>query len=143
MYVPKQRCLQSTKCINHEYNLQQNLLLPCLPAKRIWRVYFQKLACQIAPSPSPQRWCTSSILSTDLHMPLQLQSNDAAQVLPASAFHSQSSKNIYIITVTTIHYSLLGHFSFSYLRIHVFGGRDSGKLCDILSGKGRELGLTN
>lgn len=51
---------------------------------------FQKLVCQIAPSPSPQRWCTSSIISTDLQMPLQLQSNDAAQAFPAWAFHSQS-----------------------------------------------------
>jgi hypothetical protein len=51
---------------------------------------FQKLVCQIASSPSPHRWCTSSILSTDLQMPLQLQSNDAAQGFPAWAFHSQS-----------------------------------------------------
>lgn len=54
------------------------------------RASFQKLVCQIAPSPSPQRWCTSSILSTDLQMPLQLQSNDAEHAFPAWAFHSQS-----------------------------------------------------
>lgn len=59
------------------------------------REMFQKLVCQIASSPSPHRWCTSSILSTDLHMPLQLQSNDAAQGFPAWAFHSQSvSRNL-------------------------------------------------
>ena len=59
---------------------------------------FQKLVCQMAPSPSPQRWWTSSILSTDLHIPLQLQSKDAAQGFPAWAFHSQSiNKNQYLL----------------------------------------------
>ena len=60
------------------------------PTNKEERASFQKLVCQIAPSPSPQRWCTSSILSTDLQMPLQLQSNDAAHAFPACAFHSQS-----------------------------------------------------
>lgn len=47
--------------------------------------------CHIAPWPSPHRWCTSSILSTDLQIPLQLQSNDAAHGFPAWPFHSQSA----------------------------------------------------
>lgn len=53
---------------------------------------FQILLYQMSLSPSPQRWWTSSIRSTDLHTPLQLQSKEAAQGLPACAFHSQSDK---------------------------------------------------
>lgn len=53
---------------------------------------------QIALSPSAQALWTSFILSTDLHIPLQDQSNDATQTFPACIFHSQSEmhKNQYI-----------------------------------------------
>ena len=40
---------------------------------------------------SQHRWCISSILSTDLQIPLQLQSNEAAQGLAAWPIHSQSA----------------------------------------------------
>jgi hypothetical protein len=45
---------------------------------------------QTAPSPSPQDWWMCRILSTDLHTPLQDQSNDATHTFPARFFHSQS-----------------------------------------------------
>jgi hypothetical protein len=45
---------------------------------------------QTAPSPSPQAWWMCRILSTDLHTPLQDQSNDATHMFPARFFHSQS-----------------------------------------------------
>lgn len=54
-------------------------------------------ALQTAESPSPHRACTSLILSTDLHMPLQLQSKDATQTLPACPFHSQSAELLFKI----------------------------------------------
>lgn len=41
-------------------------------------------------SPSPHLRWTSLIFSTDLQIPLQLQSKDATQTFPAWAFHSQS-----------------------------------------------------
>lgn len=47
---------------------------------------------QIAASSSPHFSWTLLILSTDLQIPLQLQSNDATQTLPAWAFHSQSAE---------------------------------------------------
>ena len=50
----------------------------------------QNSALHKAFSPSPHRRWTSLILSADLQIPLQLQSNDATQTLPAWAFHSQS-----------------------------------------------------
>lgn len=40
---------------------------------------------------SQHHWCISSILSTDLQIPLQLQSNEAAQGLAAWPIHSQSA----------------------------------------------------
>lgn len=57
---------------------------------RIFMFYGQKVALHKAFSPSPHRRWTSFILSTDLQTPLQVQSNDATQTLPAWAFHSQS-----------------------------------------------------
>jgi len=53
----------------------------------------QKTALQRVFSPSPQRRWTSDILSADLQMPLQLQSKEATQRLPACAFHSQSDNH--------------------------------------------------
>ena len=50
----------------------------------------QNSALHNAFSPSPHRRWTSFIRSTDLQMPLQLQSNEATHTLPAWAFHSQS-----------------------------------------------------
>lgn len=52
---------------------------------------FQKLARHRVSSPSPQSSWTSLILSTDLQMPLHLQSNVATHVFPSWAFHSQSA----------------------------------------------------
>lgn len=46
-------------------------------------------------SPSPHRLWTSFNLSTDLHIPLQVQSNEATQMLPAWAFHSQSAAKVF------------------------------------------------
>lgn len=43
----------------------------------------QKEALHKAFSPSPQRRWTSLILSADLQIPLQVQSNEATQMLPA------------------------------------------------------------
>ena len=54
----------------------------------------QKLALHIAFSSSPQRWWTSMILSTDLQIPLHFLSNEAAQMLPARIFHSQSAGTV-------------------------------------------------
>lgn len=54
---------------------------------------FQNKALQTAPSPSPHFECTYLIFSTDLQIPLQLQSNDATHMLPACAFHSQSTQS--------------------------------------------------
>jgi hypothetical protein len=51
----------------------------------------QNVALQRAFSPSPQRLWTSLMRSADLQIPLQLQSNDATQMFPACAFHSQSA----------------------------------------------------
>ena len=51
----------------------------------------QKVAFHSTFSPSPHRRWTSLILSADLQMPLQLQSNEATQMFPAWAFHSQSA----------------------------------------------------
>lgn len=45
---------------------------------------------QIAPSPSPHMLWIYFIRSTDLHMPLHVQSNDATQAFPALVFNSQS-----------------------------------------------------
>jgi hypothetical protein len=47
---------------------------------------------QTAPSPSPQALWMALILSTDLQMPLQDQSKDAAHTFPACFFHSQSAQ---------------------------------------------------
>lgn len=52
----------------------------------------QNIALQTAPSPSPHLAWTSLILSTDLQIPLQVQSNDAMHTFPACAFHSQSGE---------------------------------------------------
>lgn len=51
---------------------------------------YQNSAVHKAFSPSPHRRWTSLILSADLQIPLQLQSKEATQMLPAWAFHSQS-----------------------------------------------------
>lgn len=51
----------------------------------------QKVALHSTFSPSPHRRWTSLILSADLQIPLQLQSNEAMQTFPAWAFHSQSA----------------------------------------------------
>lgn len=48
-------------------------------------------AFQRASSPSPHCSCTNFNFSTDLHIPLQLQSNEAIHTLPACAFQSQSA----------------------------------------------------
>lgn len=53
-------------------------------------IMFQKSACHSASSPSPHFSWTNLIFSTDLHIPLQLQSKEATHTLPACAFHSQS-----------------------------------------------------
>lgn len=50
----------------------------------------QNSAVHKAFSPSPHRRWTSLILSADLQIPLQVQSKEATQTLPAWAFHSQS-----------------------------------------------------
>lgn len=55
-----------------------------------YHLFIQKAALHKAFSPSPHRRWTSFILSADLQIPLQLQSNEATQTLPAWAFHSQS-----------------------------------------------------
>jgi hypothetical protein len=52
----------------------------------------QNCACPSAARPSQHRWFTSFILSTGLQMPVQFQSKEAAQGLPAWAFHSQSAR---------------------------------------------------
>lgn len=52
--------------------------------------FSQKTAFHKAFSPSPHRLWTILILSADLQIPLQLQSNEATHTLPAWAFHSQS-----------------------------------------------------
>lgn len=52
----------------------------------------QKRAFQRASSPSPHFSCTYFSFSTDLQIPLQLQSNEATHTLPASAFQSQSAR---------------------------------------------------
>jgi len=58
--------------------------------------------CQIASSSSPQRWWTSSILSADLQMPLQLQSKDAPQGFPACVFHSQSENGSHNLAINNM-----------------------------------------
>lgn len=47
-------------------------------------------ALQTALSPSPHTLCISFNFSTDLQMPLQVQSKEAMHTFPACAFHSQS-----------------------------------------------------
>lgn len=59
---------------------------------RVFLFFHQKTALHRAFSPSPHRLWTSLILSADLQIPLQLQSNEATQMLPACAFHSQSAE---------------------------------------------------
>lgn len=70
--------------------------------KKHWETWWWKLICQstnfwdqrrafhTAPSPSPHLRWTSLILSTDLQIPLHVQSKDATHTFPACAFHSQS-----------------------------------------------------
>ena len=75
----------------------------------------QKTALHKAFLPSPQRWWTSFILSEDLQIPLQLQSNEATHTLPASAFHSQSALTSNILNFKVLPYEQHFHSIFSFL----------------------------
>lgn len=70
--------------------------------------FIQKDAAKRAFGPSPHLRWTSFIRSADLQIPLQLQSNEATQMLPACAFHSQSAVS---------HWSTLELIKLLYLEI--------------------------
>lgn len=79
----------SLKKIFHACNNISASLIPCY-----WKYKTQKSTFQTVSSPSPQELWTIFILSTDLHIPLHDQSNDATHAFPAFAFHSQSRNTI-------------------------------------------------
>lgn len=63
----------------------------------------QNEALQIASSPSLHLECTYFNLSTGLQTPLHFQSNDATQIFPACAFHSQSASfTKHILAISTV-----------------------------------------
>jgi hypothetical protein len=93
---PNKYQLRYTCCLKLNFNYQSSS-----PSARSSTVQFRLQPSrhdrQGVPSMSldestPHRACTSLSLSTDLHMPIQLQSKDATQTLPAYPFHSQSAE---------------------------------------------------
>jgi hypothetical protein len=96
--------LLSSTTTTHYFFKFLNLVLSL--EDKLWLATYQKVALHNAFSSSPQRWWTSTILSTDLQIPLHFQSNEATHILPARAFHSQSA-HIYTRSMVTRGFSFI------------------------------------